>query len=261
MPKEIEDTKSMKFYILGLSPNASRLSVRFWYVSTIEEISRKIGQHFQDLRIIKSYDNEPEYPGMWRLLIETLPKREGTKRHLDDVSPLLSGAFMRSIITGAVYPSSLLNTIIERFRADGDISYLRCAMIKAYLNRNNRIRKPNKKEVISMSLDKEEKSIGYRLGRLFAVLEKIQEEANPNINTTIKDRYYAFSCLMKLKNHHLAKLENKGRIVNMEKLIGEIINNISNFPSHLTLEEQGMFAIGYYHQKQDFYKKAEKKEE
>lgn len=122
-----------------------------------------------------------------------------------------------------------------------------------------------------MALDLKNTHHGYRLGRLFAVLEKIQEEANPGINTTIRDRFYGaastspvavFSQLLKLKNHHLAKLDKPGRKVNLEKLIGEIMSELSEFPSHLSMHEQALFAVGYYHQRQDFFtaKKDETKE-
>lgn len=117
-----------------------------------------------------------------------------------------------------------------------------------------------------MGLDPEQPSIGYQLGRLFAVLEKIQEEANPGLNTTIRERYYGAACsspvtvfgtLMRLKNHHLAKIDNKGRAVNLERLIGAITSHIDDFPSHLDLHEQGRFALGYYHQRQDLFTKKE----
>jgi CRISPR-associated protein Csd1 len=119
-----------------------------------------------------------------------------------------------------------------------------------------------------MALDTGNSNIGYRLGRLFATLEKIQEEANPGINATIRDRFYgaasstpvaAFSHLMKLKNHHLAKLDNRGRAVNLEKVIGEIMDGIVDFPAHLPLKDQGRFAVGYYHQRQAFFTKNETK--
>lgn len=115
-----------------------------------------------------------------------------------------------------------------------------------------------------MALDIEQPSIGYQLGRLFAVLEKIQEEANPGINATIRERYYGSACsspvtvfptLMRLKNHHLAKLGNEGRVVYFERFIGGIVGKIDDFPSHLDLHEQGRFAVGYYHQRQDFFTK------
>lgn len=117
-----------------------------------------------------------------------------------------------------------------------------------------------------MSLDTGNTNIGYRLGRLFATLEKIQAEANPGINATIRDRFYGaasgtpvavFSNLMRLKNHHLAKLENKGRRVTFERLIAEIVDGVLDFPAHLPLADQGRFAIGYYHQTQQFYTKKE----
>ena len=121
-----------------------------------------------------------------------------------------------------------------------------------------------------MALDIEQPSIGYQLGRLFAVLEKIQEEANPGINASIRERYYGSACsnpvtvfptLMRLKNHHLAKISNPGRVVYFEQLTGEIIGRIDEFPSHLDLHEQGRFAVGYYHQRQDFFTKKTEKQE
>jgi CRISPR-associated protein Csd1 len=140
-------------------------------------------------------------------------------------------------------------------------------MIKACINRSTRFKNPNIKEELQMSLDENNTNIGYRLGRLFATLEKIQQEANPGINATIRDRFYGaasgtpstvFGNLMRLKNHHLAKLESVGRRVFFEKLLGQIIDGIEakiSFPAHLTLEDQGRFAIGYYHQMQYFFTK------
>ena len=117
-----------------------------------------------------------------------------------------------------------------------------------------------------MEIDTSQPSTGYQLGRLFATLEKIQEEANPGINATIRDRYYGAACstpitvftnLLRLKNHHLAKMENKGRIINFERLLGEIVGKLKQFPAHLSLHEQGLFAIGYYHQRQAFFTKSD----
>lgn len=249
------DSKNMKFYILGLSPNVSRLSVRFWYVSSVEEISRKIGQHFKDLAIQRSYDDEPEYPGMWYLLHET-----AIQGKTENISPLLAGTLIKSIVTGSAYPRGLLTVILGRIRTDQKINYARTALIKAYLTRNNRIMNRREKEV-GMSLDREEKGVAYRLGRLFAVLEKAQKDAVPSANTTIKDRFYGaasvtpsvvFPQLLRLAQHHIQKSEFGTGI---DKQIEEVISEIQKFPAHLSLEEQGIFAIGYYHQKQDFYKK------
>jgi CRISPR-associated protein Csd1 len=258
LPEEIGDT-DMKFYILGLSPNASRLSVRFWHVSTVEDISAKIGQHFRDLSIIRNYDSDPEFPGMWQLLKET-----AVLRKTENISPVLSGSIMRSIMTGAAYPESLMTTIIGRMRADQEINYLRAAMIKACLIRKYRINQISKE--VTMALDKESTNIAYRLGRLFAVLEKAQRDAIPGANTTIKDSFYGsasatprtvFPRLLRLAQHHIQKAEY-GR--NTDKMIEEIMQDIRGFPAHLSMDDQGLFAIGYYHQRKDIYTKSDKKE-
>ncbi len=259
LPEEINDT-DMKFYILGLSPNASRLSVRFWQVSTVRDISAKIGCHFRDMSIIKSYDSDPEFPGMWQILRETAILRKS-----DNISPVLAGSVIRSILTGAAYPQSLMTAIINRIRADQTVNYLRAAMIKACLVRKYRI--TNKSMEVTMALNKESTSIAYRLGRLFAALEKAQKDAIPGANTTIKDRFYGsasatprtvFPQLLRLAQHHIQKAEY-GR--NTDKIIEEIIQGIQEFPAHLNLDEQGLFAIGYYHQRQVFYIKSAKKKE
>jgi len=259
LPEELGDT-DMKFYILGLSPNASRLSVRFWYVSTVGDISSKIGQHFSDLSIIKDYDNDPDFPGMWQLLRETAVLRKS-----ENISPVLSGSIIRSIITGAAYPQSLMTTIIGRIRADQEISYLRVAMIKACLVRKYRINKISKE--VTMALDKESTNIAYRLGRLFAVLEKAQRDAIPGANTTIKDSFYGsasatprtvFPRLLRLAQHHIQKAEYGH---NTDRMIEKIMQDIQAFPAHLSLDDQGLFAIGYYHQRKDFYTKSDKKED
>lgn len=260
MPSEIGDP-DIKFYILGLSPNASRLSVRFWHVSTVGDIGARIGQHFKDLSIIKNYDSDPEFPGMWQLLRETAMLRKS-----DNISSVLAGSVMRSILTGTAYPQSLLTAIINRIRADQTVNYLRAALIKACLVRKYRI--TNKSMEVTMALNKESTNIAYLLGRLFAALEKAQKDAIPGANTTIKDRFYGsasatprivFPQLLRLAQHHIQKAEY-GR--NADKMIEEIMQGIQEFPAHLSLDDQGLFSIGYYHQRKAFYTKtAEKKEE
>lgn len=183
MPRQISNDPDMKFYILGLSPNASRISVRFWHVSTVRDISEKIGMHFNDLSIDKNFDNEPDNPGMWHLLRET-----ACLRKTENISPILAGSFMRSILTGADYPQGLLSAVLIRIRADQNVNYLRASMIKAYLTRKNR--KTGKKMEVKMGLNKDSTHIAYRLGRLFAVLEKAQKDAVPGALSTIKNRYY-----------------------------------------------------------------------
>ena len=259
LPEEINDT-AMKFYILGLSPNASRLSVRFWHVSTVGDIGAKIGRHFRDLSIIKNYDRDPEFPGMWQLLRETAVLRKS-----ENISPVLSGSIIRSIMTGSAYPQSLMTAIIGRIRADQEINYLRAAMIKACLVRKYRINQISKE--VTMALDKESTNIAYRLGRLFAVLEKAQRDAVPGANTTIKDRYYSsasatpsivFPQLIRLSQHHIQKADYGYAA---DRMIEEIMQGIQRFPAHLSLDDQGLFAIGYYHQRKNFYTKSDKKED
>ena len=163
-----------------------------------------------------------------------------------------------------IYPQTLLQAAIRRIRAEHDVTYPRAALIKACINRATRFKNLEQKEELKMNLDLTNTNIGYRLGRLSATLEKIQQEANPGINATIRDKFYGaasgtpvtvFGNLMRLKNHHLAKLEHKGRQVFFEKLLGEVVGGFNDFPPHLSLDDQGRFAIGYYHQMEDFFTK------
>ncbi|MDR3162355.1 MAG: type I-C CRISPR-associated protein Cas8c/Csd1 [Helicobacteraceae bacterium] len=259
----IENDSAKKFYLLGLSPNAARISVRIWKAGTVGEFAKNIRTHFRDLEIIKS-EKEPFYYSLWRLLVNAAIQDKS-----ENIPPNIAGDFMRSIIDGTPYPSSLLGLVLRRVKSDGgNVKPVRAALIKACLNRHMRInKKPTDKE-ITVALDKDQPSIGYQLGRLFAALEKIQEEASPGINATIRDRYYGAACsspasvfptLLRLKNHHIAKID-VGRGVNLEKLLGEIVERLDDFPAHLKLLEQGKFAIGYYHQRQDFFKPNTSKE-
>ncbi|MFZ2445180.1 MAG: type I-C CRISPR-associated protein Cas8c/Csd1 [Syntrophobacteraceae bacterium] len=261
------------FYVLGLSPNAARIAVRFWYAGTVREVADNIWRHFDDLEMVKGAKE-------WRsITLRNLLRATALLGKDDNVPPNLAGDTMEAILAGTPYPQTLLSAAVRRCRAEQskrdpntgklleNVPYPRAALIKAVLVRDTRFGTrfclKNEKE-ISMSLDMENTNPGYRLGRLFAVLEKIQGEANPGINATIRDRFYgsasatpvaAFPHLMKLKNHHLAKLENQGRVVNLEKMIGEIIDGINDFPAHLGLADQGRFAVGYYHQRQAFFVK------
>lgn len=256
----IETDKENRFYMLGLSPNSARISVRFWKVGTIPEMAERFAQHFKDLKICHG-TKEREHLSLFRLLVSTAPLWKPK-----NIPPNLAGETMRTILEGLPYPQTLLQAAIRRIRAEQEITYPRAALIKGCLNRIIRVNNPKQQEEIKVSLDKENKNIGYRLGRLFATLEKIQSESHPGINATIRDKFYGaassspvtvFGNLMRLKNHHLAKLENPGRRINFERLIGEIMSGIDDFPSHLWLEDQGRFAIGYYHQMNDFFTKTE----
>ena len=247
------------FYVLGLAPNAARIAVRFWHAGTVADTARHIRQHFDDCAMVHG-PKQPPYLSLFRMLVST-----ATQEKSENIQPNLGGEFMKAILTGAPYPQTLLGAAIRRCRAEREITYPRAALIKAVLARAARFYQQPEKEV-GEKMDKDNINIGYRLGRLFATLEKIQEEASPGINATIRDRFYgaasgtpvaAFPHLMKLKNHHLAKLENRGRAVNLEKIITEIMGGISDFPTHLSLQDQGRFAVGYYHQRHDFFTKHE----
>lgn len=256
-----------KFYILGLSPNAARLSVRLWQVGTVNDFSGKIRQHFDDLKIIISPKNDSGHCALFYLLASLV-------RDIKDIPPNLSGNITNSILLGTPYPAILQQLCLQRIRKDlrstPSDSRMRAAILKACLNRKNRLKKSNEKE-LTMALDPTNENIGYRLGRLFATFEKLQEDAQRGINATIKERYYGaasstpctvYPLLFKLKNHHLAKLDNPNLKVYYEKRIGEIVSGIpaEGVPAHLNLDDQSRFAIGYYHQRQDlFTKKNEEK--
>ncbi|MEN8130239.1 MAG: type I-C CRISPR-associated protein Cas8c/Csd1 [Pseudomonadota bacterium] len=263
-----------RFYVLGLAPNAARIAVRFWEVATVAELAVRICQHFDDLAIVHR-DSEPPHLSLFRLLVST-----ATLGKADNIPPNLAGNVMSSILTGLPYPQPLLTAAVRRIRAEQskkekngkrlpNVTYPRAALIKAYINRVTRHTNPDIKEELKMSLDESNTNVGYRLGRLFAVLEKIQEDsARPaKINATIRDTSYSaasatpvsvFSRLIRLSNNHLSKLrkgEYAGMAVIREKQIQAVIEGISDFPASLSLADQGRFAIGYYHQRNSFFKK------
>jgi len=265
-----------RFYVLGLAPSSMRIAIRFWVVDTVKDMSEKICQHFTDTRITHG-PRDRDTLSLFRLLVSTAPLGKA-----DNTPPNLAGDFMRAILEDRPYPQTLLQAAIRRIRAEqskkdkatgkslSNVPYERAALVKACVNRLTRHRNLTKERELTVSLDESNTNTGYRLGRLFAVLEKVQAEANPGINATIRDRFYGaasgtpvavFANLMRLKNHHLAKLENTGRRIFFERLIGKIVDGINDFPAHLSLEDQGRFAIGYYHQVQDFYTKKSDKGE
>lgn len=242
----IHEKDETRFYVLGLSPNVARIAVRFWHDGTVAEMEQRFADWFENLRIVHS-DKEREHLSLWRLLCSL-----ASQGKTENIPPNLAGAVMRSILEGTLYPTTLLSSALVRIKAEHNVGYPRAKLIKAFLNHNY-------KRKLTMSLDKDNTNIGYRLGRLFAMLEKIQEIANPGINATIRDKFYAsasatpmavFGNLMRLSGHHLSKLdsEKKGLRIWLEKQVEEIMSEISSFPAHLSLEDQGMFAIGYYHQ-------------
>jgi len=267
---ELEDSTVM--YVLGLAPNASRISIRFWETGTLNLFAQRLTRHFEDLML------EPRpwklEPGVWRLLLETAPRPKSGNPKADDIQPQLAGEIMRSILTGRRYPRSLLTNIVMRLRADGHITDLRVALCKAVLCRDRRLGVKGIKEEVPVSLDINNTSPGYRLGRLFSVLENIQVSAlGKSVNATIRDRYYGaasatpasiFPVLLRNSQHHLSRLrkDKPGLAVNMEKDIQDIVDGLpAQFPRNLKIEAQGQFAIGYYHQSKARYTKQSNSEE
>ena len=255
-PEELIADPDDRFYILGLSPNAARVSVRFWHVSTVRQISERIGRHFRDMAIVRNFATEPEHPPMWRIL-KSIAFQGDTR----NISPLLAGQLARAVLTGGQYPRTLLSAAIGRIRADGAVPYLRAAVLKAYLIRNCNME-------VDMSLNTDSDQIGYRLGRLFAILERVQEEAVPGANATIRDRFFGaasatpgrvFPVLMRGVQNNIAKLrkdpEKNKRSRFYDIQIAEIVDGIEQFPQSLSMDHQGLFAIGYYHQRKDLFTK------
>lgn len=243
----------IRFYVLGLSPNNARLAVRFWNVSTFGQLVERVGQHFRDMEVERQFEGDPEYPPFWRIVIETAPLQKS-----ENVPPLLAGALTRAILTASPYPRSLFTAILGRIRVDRIVNYLRAAILKAYLVRNYQMEVP-------MSLDIERRDPAYRLGRLFALLEKAQKDAT-NPTATIRDRYFGaasatpaavFPQLLRLGQHHISnpKAEYGGYT---DKLIAEVVDGIDELPNHLSLEDQGLFTLGYYHQRNALFRKNEK---
>lgn len=255
MPPEADT----RFYVLGLAPNAARIAVRFWQQGTVAELSCRLKQHFDDLEIVRPAKNQGRFALFWMLC------ELGSEGKVDNVPPSLAGNLMRAVLSGGPYPAMLLQQVVRRARAEREVTRLKAAMLKATLNRFQRVHPSSEKE-ITVALDETNNNTGYRLGRLFAVLEKIQEDAQKGINATIRDRYYGaasanpvtvFPQLLKLKNHHLAKLDNPAFKTAHEKRLAEIIGGLPpEMPAHLRMEDQARFAIGYYHQRQALFTKS-----
>ncbi|RMF16839.1 MAG: type I-C CRISPR-associated protein Cas8c/Csd1 [Candidatus Dadabacteria bacterium] len=246
-----------RFYILGLAaPAPARIAVRFFRESTVADLLDRLWQHFSDVRIERQFGDdarrpEPRYPS-FRFLLDTLRPPGG------DPPPLLAPGLVESIVTGRQYPPLLYQATIRRLIADRNINYARACLIKGHLTRNLG-------KEISVTLDPSNTDPAYRLGRLFAVLEKAQSDALPGIKATIRDRYYSaasatpqavFPRLLRSWQHHLGALENVGQRINYDKLAQEILGPLETFPAHLDLAGQGHFALGYYHQRNALYKPA-----
>ncbi len=261
---EKELSPDQHFYLLGLAPNASRLSVRFFLRDTFGSFAQNLQKHAEEMEIDCSEKEKFRTLPLWAVVNETTRTVPGQPAK---PSPQLAGDLLRAVLTGGRYPATLLNGVTLRIRAEQSVTRGRAAVIKAYYLRNY----PTalNKEVYTVSLN-ETTNVPYLLGRLFSVLEAVQKAANPGINTTIKDRYFnaacatpgmAFPTLLRLSQKHLQKL-NDGLAAHYDKQITALMAQLpeSGFPARLSLPDQGKFTIGYYHQTQKRFAKKNEEE-
>lgn len=263
MPELDED---VSFYILGMAPNAARVSIRFWQETNLGDLLEKVGRHYRELNIVRKFDREKEFPPLRQLLLHTanlkgIKPTDSWDTRNKRISPIIVGGLTRAMLTGAPYPQNLLSVVLDRIRAEHNVTYFRAALLKAYLLRNKRMEVP-------VALDMNRKDRPYLLGRLFAVLEKAQEEAIPGANATVKDRYLAaaaatpgriFGMLLINSENHITKLkkdqEKKNLAFYYKTMIQDITAAYTDLPKTMKAEDQGMFMIGYYHQRKDFFTK------
>lgn len=251
------------FYILGLAPNAARLSVRFFLRDSFGKLMENVNAHYERMEIVRPAYEKFNYLPLWALLRETVNLNSRDKAP----SPAMAGATARAIFSGARYPASLLEAVMLRIRAERDITWGKAAIIKAYYLKNPHEDCP--KEVLTVSLNEASTNPAYTLGRLFSVYEAVQQAANPGINATIKDKYFnsaaampasIFPVLNNLCQKHLRKLDARQR-VHYDKQIMKLKGVLNeNYPARMTLAQQGSFDLGYYHQTQKRYTKKEEKE-
>lgn len=263
--EDAEMDPKQNFYILALAPNAARLSVRFFYVNSFGNILQNIAEHYERLKIVKPAREEQYYLGIRDMLNETVNQKSKDKTPVPNMAALV----LQAILSGGRYPASLYANTLIRIRAEcGNVNWKRAAIIKAVLIKNYNCMKGE----AFMESNDDCKDVPYILGKLFCVLEEVQWEAsNRTIKTTIRDRYFNSACatpaiifpvLLKLKNSHMKKLERDkiGLKVDLEKKITCLMGKLPpKLPERLTLQEQGEFSIGYYHQQQEKYKKGEDK--
>ena len=253
----------LRIYVLGLSPNAARLSVRFWHVGALGDLADHFQAHWRDLRLAPA---RAEAPPVWRLLQQLAAQGDAK-----NIPPNLAGEVTRAILTGGRYPRALLTQTLMRIRADqGDdkVHPLRVAMLKAVIVRDFRKDNPKDfKEDMLVSLDLTEENLGYRLGRLFAIMEAAQAQAITGVGASIRDRFYGsasatpghvFPLLLRGVQDHLSKIRKTkpGLAVKYEKAMAEVADGLASaLPATLKMEDQGRFAIGYYHQRSALYAK------
>ena len=253
---------NMEFYILGLSPNSTRLSVRFFLCNSFGGFLRNLQAHQQRLEIVRPAYDKWEALSLRKLLDETVNQNSRDK----SPSSNMAGDVLRCVLTDSRYPATLLNGVALRIRAEHRVTRGRAAILKAYYLKNAHSDVP--KEVLSVSLNPNSTNVPYNLGRLFSILEAVQSSASPGINTTIKDKYFnsasatpaiVFPVLINLAQKHLKKLDS-GLRTHYDKQITVLLSKLDEgYPAHLNLPQQGCFQLGYYHQTQNRFEKKEEK--
>lgn len=269
MPEGFEDDAGVTFYVLGLSPNAARLSVRLWRVATLADLIANVRRHQLDLELVTDGPKRSPYPALWTLVDATRAKdKNGKTRGRADTDKRfkLHGDLLRAAITGGPYPAALLPVLLNRFRADGQLTHPRVALLKAVVQRAWRTECPERKD-LPMALDDTRPETGYLLGRLFAALERLQTAAQgSDLNRTIRDSHFgaagstprsAFNHLLPLSEAHRRKgrRENPGGVVIADRVIGRVMGELRDIPPVLDPEDQALFFLGYYQQRQDFFTK------
>lgn len=257
---------STPFYMLGLTGQAKgRIGIRFFYTDTISALLDNLRNHFSDLSIIRQFEEgtkhpDPEFPAIWQILDETCPRRN-RKPDREQIPPVLEGPLLRAIITGTQYPAGLFSAVMRRIHADREVNYTRACVIAGYLRRNL-------KQEVCMSLDEQRRDPPYRWGRLFAVLQRIQETAywrqtGRDLEKGIRDSYFSAACstpaavfprLERLSTHHRRQLTT-GEKRRFDQLIEDIREPLVDTPTVLSMKEQGVFQLGYYHQRKKLWEK------
>lgn len=248
-----------RFFVLGLAPNAARISVRFWFESTVGDFLSRIGAWYNDLAIEHRFpEREPEFPPLWMLACSLSASGKTA-----DVPPAIFGGLARSLLSGCPLPAAVLPLALGRIRARKSVDYLRAQLLKAWLVRNG------KREVVRKmdSLDQECGDAGYLLGRAFAIMEKVQKDALGQVNSSVKDCYFdaasttparVFPLLVRLNGHHARRIgrrRGRGLMTYWEKRLGDVLGRVREIPVSLSGEDQALFMLGYYHQNNDLYRK------
>lgn len=254
---------SNNFYILGISPNSARLSVRFFIQNTFGKVMENLLKNQQRMEMVKPGFEKFNYIPLWRILGETVNKKSRDKK----CKPHLAGDVLNSIINDYNYPSTLYYGILGRISAEQNINWVKASVLKAYLLKNY---DSKYKEEITVDYNENSNNKAYLLGVLFSNLEEIQNTANPGIKSTIRDRYFTaasstpsrvFPILIDLAQNHIKKISNVGAKVNCQKMLTETMSKLGDkFPNRLKLDEKGMFQLGYYQRTQERFTGKEDKE-